>query len=364
MEENYLMWLSRVDGIGFKRIDQLLKYFGTAKNIWNAQRSDLLYAGNVPEKIVDAIFAQKDEALLDQWIMEMEEKGIDHYSYYHPLYPALLKEIYNPPAVIYVKGTMPDDMLHKVGIVGARRCSTYGSKVAHQIAGDLAKANVVVVSGMAKGIDAASHKGAIDALGQTIAVLGCGVDICYPAENRVLMDEIISQGCILSEYPPGTPAFAYNFPQRNRIISGLVSSLLVVEAGKKSGTLITADLALESGRDVFAVPGNITSSLSEGTNRLIKQGCSAVTEADDILWELGIRYKKEEKQRYSERLAESLEPAEREVFDCIYTKEPVLAETICRKLHKNIQEVQYILSLLEIAGHIIKLPQAGYIRRE
>lgn len=176
------------------------------------------------------------------------------------------------------------------------------------------------------------------------------------------MERIIENGCIISEYPPGMPAVPKNFPFRNRIISGLSRIVVVVEAGKRSGTLITADLALESGRDVFVVPGNVTSALSEGTNALIKQGCPIVTEGNDILFELGIAYQENEKEAFRKKAGASLSPEEEKVYGMIEDGTPVAAETICRKLHMNIQEIQYILSLLELSGLVRKVPQAGYVR--
>lgn len=362
MEEYYLMWLSRVEGIGIKRIHMLLDYFQSAEAVWKAERNQLAAIKGIPEKTIDAILCARDEELLNCWIEELELKEIQFYSLFHTRYPRLLKEIYSPPIGIYVKGTLPQDDIDKVSLVGARRCSRYGAGVAYQTAMDLGKANIVVVSGMAKGIDAMAHKGTLDGGGQTIAVLGNGVDICYPSENRELMDRIVENGCLISEYPPGTEPSPHHFPNRNRIIAGLSKIVVVVEAGKKSGTLITADMALESGRDVFVVPGNITSALSEGTNNLIKQGCPVITETNDILFDLGITYNEYEKQMISKQVAAKLTPEEKEIYDQILDKEPVLAETICRKMHKNIQEVQYMLSLLEIAGYIRKVPQAGYIR--
>lgn len=362
MEEYYLMWLSRIEGVGIKRIQILLDYFQTAQAVWDAKREQLLSIKGISEKIADILLSAKNEQALETWIDELEAKEIQFYSFRHPKYPSLLKEIYNPPIGIYVKGTLPEDEIDKVSLIGARRCSRYGANVAYQMAKDIVKANIVIVSGMAKGIDTVAHKGAIDGFGQTIAVLGCGVDVCYPTENKELMEQIINNGCLISEYPPGTQATRHHFPNRNRIISGLSKILVVVEAGKRSGTLITVDLALESGRDVFAVPGNVTSALSQGTNDLIKQGCPPVTESDDILIKLGITYKNEERETFSQAIAEKLTLEEKEVYDEIIDKEPVLAETISRKLHKNIQEVQYILSLLEIAGFIRKIPQSGYIR--
>lgn len=356
------MWLSRVEGIGFKRASLLLKHFGSAEAIWRAKPSEIRGVHGLPEKQLQTLLSSRNEDMLNDWILELEEKQIDFYSFRHLRYPKLLLEIYNPPVGIYVKGSLPDEEMDTVAIVGARKCSRYGASVAYKIAKDLAKANIVVVSGMARGIDSMAHKGILDGGGKTVAVLGCGVDICYPAENFALMEQITENGCVLSEYPPGMPAVPKNFPFRNRIISGLSRIVVVVEAGKRSGTLITADLALESGRDVFVVPGNVTSALSEGTNALIKQGCPIVTEGNDILFELGIAYQEKEKEAFRKKAGLSLEPEEEKVYGLIADGTPVTAETICRKLHMDIQEIQYILSLLELSGLVRKVPQAGYIR--
>lgn len=360
MEEMYLMWLSRLDGIGFKRTSQLLEHFGSAEAIWRADAAEIRKV--FPGKMGELLLTTREEDRLNDWIIELEEKQIDFYSYWHPRFPKRLREIYNPPIGIYVRGELPDDDIDTVAIIGARRCSRYGAGVAYQIAKDLGKTNVIVVSGMARGIDSEGHKGILDGGGKTIAVLGCGVDLCYPPENRALMERIIENGCVLSEYPPGMPAVARNFPARNRIIAGLSEMVVVVEAGKKSGTLITADMALDYGRDVYVVPGNVTSALSFGTNALIKQGCPIITEGSDILIALGIAYKEEEKVKFQIKTAENISPEEKEVYELMEADTPIPAEALCRKLHKDIQEIQYILSLLELSGYIIKIPQAGYVR--
>lgn len=362
MEEYYLMWLSRINGIGIKRARLLLEHFGTAEAIWNATPAEIRAAACITEKMADALLLSRSEGQLDEWIVELEEKEIAFYSFYHPRYPRLLKEISDPPLGIYVRGELPDDDIDTVAIIGARRCSRYGATVAYEISKELGKTNVVVVSGMARGIDSEGHRGIMDGGGKTIAVLGCGVDICYPAENQELMERIVQNGCVLSEFPPGMPPVASNFPSRNRIIAGLSKMVVVVEAGKKSGTIITADLALDYGRDVFVVPGNVTSALSYGTNALIKQGCPIITEGNDILINLGIAYKEEEKVKFKIKTAENISAEEKEVYALIEDGDPISAETLCRRLHKDIQDVQYILSLLELSGYIEKIPQAGYVR--
>lgn len=362
MEEYYMMWLSRIPSIGVHKAMLLLDYFGTAENIWKASFRDLREVKGIGTVYCQTIKEAKKEQQLEKWIEELEEKEIRFISIKNEQYPYLLKQIYDPPIGFYIKGYLPDDNIDKVSIVGARRCSHYGASVAHKLASDLAKENITIVSGMATGIDGIAHTGALDGGGQTIAVLGTGVDICYPAEHRELMERIICNGCVISEYPPQTPVYPQNFPKRNRIISGLSPITIVVEAGKRSGTLITADQALNNGREVFVVPGNVTSALSEGTNNLIKQGCPIITEFEDVLIALGIAFSEKEKQQFQQQMSESMEKEEKEVYDCI-GQEAIDVETISRKLNRNIQEVQYSLTLLEIMGKIRKLPQLGYIRK-
>lgn len=361
MEEYYMMWLSRIPSIGVHKAMLLLDYFGTAEEIWKASFSDLREVKGIGTFYCQIIKDAKNETQLEKWIEELEEKEIRFVSIKNEQYPYLLKQIYDPPIGFYIRGYLPDDNIDKVSIVGARRCSHYGASVAHKLASDLAKANITIVSGMATGIDGIAHKGALDGGGQTIAVLGTGVDICYPAEHKELMERIIQNGCVISEYPPSTPVHPQNFPKRNRIISGLSPITIVVEAGKRSGTLITADQALNNGREVFVVPGNVTSALSEGTNNLIKQGCPIITEFEDVLIALGIAFSEKEKQQFQQNMLKNMEKEEKEVYDCI-GQEAIDVETISRKLKREIQEVQYSLTLLEIMGRIRKLPQSGYIR--
>ncbi len=363
MEEYYMMWLSRVMLYHDQKAFALLGRFGSAEAIFHAETAELRHAIGNASRLADYVLKQRKADLLDEWIVELEEKGICFYSYFHPQYPELLKQIYRPPLGIYVKGELPDDAIDKVGIIGARNCSSYGASVAYRITKDLGNTNVIVVSGMARGIDAVAHRGTIDGRGKTIAVLGCGVDVCYPAENEALMQQIIQNGCVLSEYPPGVKALAHHFPSRNRIISGLCKIIVVIEAGRRSGTLITADLALESGREVFVLPGNVTSKLSEGTNNLIKQGCPIITESGDILFELGISYQEQEKEQFYEKVLSQMTPEQQEIYKNIAEDSPITAEEIARSIGKDIRDIQYVLSLLEISGHIQKLQQAGYIRK-
>ncbi len=207
-------------------------------------------------------------------------------------YPVLLKEIHSPPVVLYSKGKMLEDKEYAVAIVGSRKASDYGMVTAERLGYELASRGVVVVSGLAKGIDSAAHRGALKAHGRTIAVLGNGLKTIYPPENKGLADEIVENaGCVISEFPMATPPIGRNFPRRNRIISGLSLGLIVVEAAKDSGALITADFAIEQNREVFAVPGKIDSSSSFGSNRLIKQGAKLIQDAEDVVEELNLKLK-------------------------------------------------------------------------
>lgn len=204
-----------------------------------------------------------------------------------PAYPDLLQQIHDPPRRLWVQGDRGFLKGPLVAVVGARECTPYGEKVAYEISKDLAQAGVTIVSGLAFGIDAAAHRGALDGKGRTVAVLGCGIDLMSPSQNTALKERIARDGAVVSEFPPGTQAAPWTFPKRNRIISGLSRGVVVVEAGLKSGSLITADFALEHGRDVFAVPGPVTSLQSAGTNRLIQNGAKLILSARDVLEELG-----------------------------------------------------------------------------
>ena len=361
MEDYYLMGLSQVEGIGRKKIFELLKVFKDPLDIWNAPVEALEKVKGVTPANARSIQVAWKSISLDNMVLELKQKEMEYISFFNPKFPRLLKEINDPPVGIYVKGTLPPDDLETVGVIGARRCSSYGSSVAYRLAKDLAKVNVIVISGMATGIDSQAHKGTIDGGGKTIAVLGCGLDICYPAENKALMEKIVENGCVISEYPPGTVAIPANFPVRNRIISGLSRMIIVVEAAKRSGTMITADQALENGREVFVVPGNVTSNLSAGTNELIRQGCPIITNYEDVLFELGITYNDTEKKQFTAQVKKTLSPEEAAVYQYI-SSQPISAEEIARKSGKPVQGVLYAISLLELYGHIRKLPQSGYVK--
>ncbi|PKM49831.1 MAG: DNA-protecting protein DprA, partial [Firmicutes bacterium HGW-Firmicutes-7] len=267
------------------------------------------------------------------------------------------RTLYDPPHIIYVKGKLVEEQQIKIAIVGARRCSNYGKKVAEYLSKRLAENNVVVVSGMARGIDTAAHKGTLEAGGATVAVLGCGVNICYPEENYKLMKEIIDLGCVLSETPVNAAPVPGNFPLRNRIISGLCDGVLVVEAAGKSGSLITADCALEQGKDVFAIPGRIFDTFSEGTNQLIKMGAKPVQCVEDILEE----YIDIGENTVENKMVITLDKGEEMVYSCI-SFEPIHLDTLYRKVSMNIDDIQLMLMKLELKGVIEQLPSKYYMK--
>lgn len=232
---------------------------------------------------------------MEEEYYRLAEKGIRFITHLDPDYPSRLLSMYDFPAALYVKGDLPKEDEPAAAIIGARECSAYGRQTAEHMAKELAEAGVTIISGLARGIDGAGHKGALDGGGKTFAVLGCGVNICYPRSNYSLYTQIGEQGGLISEYPPDTPPLARNFPMRNRIISGLSDAVLVIEARKKSGSLITAQTGLDQGKDIYAVPGRITDSLSEGCNQLIASGAFVLLSAENLLENMGISYKKKDR---------------------------------------------------------------------
>lgn len=283
-EKYYWIWFSLLPGIGNKRKQLLLKQYQKPKKIYQKSAIELVKIPGIGEKLADMItnLQIREEAKFQMdWV---NKENINLISLLDKEYPSYLKEIYDPPIVLYTKGNFKLLAEPGMGIVGCREASEYGRKAALYFSFQLAKKDITIISGLARGIDSFAHIGALGAVGKTIAVVGNGLDIVYPKENRKLEREIVEKGgCIVSEYPLGTKPHKMNFPARNRIISGLSKGILVIEAKEKSGTLITVDFAIEQGRDVFVIPGNINSLNSKGTNELIKQGAKIVTCYEDIL---------------------------------------------------------------------------------
>src|SRR5690348_12369763 len=284
-EELHWLALTLVPGLGTRTSGKLLERFRTPQAIFRASRTELEAAG-VSGAVAQSIASGctfEDAAAQQQ---KMKDSGTALVALNDPRYPAALREIFDPPILLFARGRVELLQSIMLGVVGTRRPTPYGLAAAERLSTDLAHAGLTIVSGMARGIDSAAHKGALAAGGGTIAVFGCGVDVIYPSENRKLAAELTAKGLILSEFPMGTTAFPQNFPIRNRIISGMSTGVLVVEGAQYSGSAITAKLAMDQGREVFAVPGNITSKLSWGPNLLIKQGAKLVQDWNDVIAEL------------------------------------------------------------------------------
>ena len=282
----YWIWFSRLENLSPKKQLDLLKKFGEPKELYNKSKEELMEL-EIKEAEVDKILKPEYRNNLGKYIEYMKENNIQTITIKDKYYPEKLKQIYDPPVVLFLKGSKEILNEKSIAIVGCRLCTNYGKEVSINIAYNLALNNINVISGLARGIDTYSHIGTLKANGKTIGVLGCGLDRIYPEENKKLSEEIILKGgAIISEYVIGTKPLAKNFPRRNRIISGMSDGVVVVEARQKSGTLITVDFAQEQGKEIYVVPGNITSQNSYGTNELIKQGAKLVTSTADILEDL------------------------------------------------------------------------------
>jgi DNA processing protein len=293
-ERIFLNALNHLSHLGTRRISTLIAHYGSATATWQAYGEEYAQLLSLKKEVGEQL-AQEKQALNPEaeWL-KLEKNNIEIISLEAEEYPLLLKQIAYPPPILYYLGCLENIAGPAVAIVGSRRSTFYGQEVAGRLAGELAAAGIAVVSGMALGVDTAAHRGSLESGGKTAAVLGCGLDLCYPPQNRRLMEEIVSRGVIFSEFPLGTQPLAANFPQRNRIISGLTLGTVVVEATAKSGSLITANYALEQNREVFAVPGNIGSPYSRGCHRLIKEGARLVESAADVISELNLAEGQEE----------------------------------------------------------------------
>ncbi len=282
----YACWLAGLKGIGTVCKLQMEAYAGSPKAVYDMSQKELRWF--LTEKKTTLFLKRKAEECPHEILGKLNRQSVKCYPYCHPDYPSLLRHIPDPPYALYVEGSLPEAKRPAVAVIGARNCSAYGNYLAKRCGRELAEMGVTVISGMASGVDGTSQQAALEAGGTSYAVLGCGTDVCYPQEHGALYRKLKEQGGIISELPPGTPPHPGHFPRRNRIISGLSNLVLIIEAREKSGTLITADLALEQGRDVYVVPGRITDPLSSGCNRLLKQGAGVMTGIREMLEESGL----------------------------------------------------------------------------
>jgi DNA processing protein len=361
----YWVWLSMMQKITPGEKMKLLEHFITPDKIWHASKDEIAALPFSNQKIFTQLADESIRRNSERAAKELESMDISAVSIYDQDYPALLKNIYDPPMVLYIRGNLVRDEL-MVAIVGSRRATPYGADISETLAYGLAKRNVTVISGMARGIDSCSHRGALEAGGRTVAILGCGVDVVYPPENKRLKKMIERSGAVISEYPPGTKPLPVNFIARNRIISGASAGTVVVEAGSRSGSLITAGYALEQGREVFAVPGNIDSPGSKGTNRLIRDGAKIVTCVDDILEEIGLSFPGKEdngRQETRTKFHASLDENERAVVEML-EKGVSHIDRISRETGIAIKELEPLLLLLEMKGIIQQSPGRIYKMRK
>jgi len=353
--EGWLL-LASVQGIGPRRFGALISRLGSPQKVLSASTDQLSSVPGMEKRVVSSILRGGDRGWVEEQISRMEEKGVSLLAISDDLYPGRLHNIYDPPPFLYLRGKVAEEDNLALAIVGSRLATVYGRLVTERLAFQLAKRGITIVSGMARGIDSAAHRGALKAGGRTIAVLGCGVDVVYPPENEELMNRIIANGAVLSEFPLGSPPEAGNFPQRNRLISGLSMGVIVVEAGQRSGALITAQYALDQGREVFAIPGNINARTSKGTNQLIKDGAKLVDGLDDILEELGMAGVSSEAEPPPQ-----LEGGEAEIFE-ILSSEPIHVDKIIRQTGYSSPQVLSLLLSLEIKGLVRQLSGKLFVR--
>ena len=364
MDYSIQEWLTLhlVSDLGAKGFKRLLDTFGCPANVFKASRKDLQQVGGIRTKAIEQLVTTPPYKQAEEEIYKAKQSGVSILSWADQDYPALLKNIYNPPMVLYVKGDKTKLKQNGIAVVGSRAATSYGLKVARHMSGQLAANGIAVISGLALGVDTAAHNGSLDESGGTIAVLGCGLDVIYPRQNVNLAQRIGQKGAVVSEYPFGTKPDAFRFPARNRIISGLSYGVLVVEAAARSGSLITARLALEEGREVFAIPGRVDSSKSSGTHRLLQEGAKLVNRVDDILEELPFRRpvfsktSENEQERLTGRVLQGDETKIMSVLDGY----PKHIDSIIDQAGISTKKVNELLLVLELEGLVESLSGQQY----
>jgi DNA processing protein len=363
--------LSFVIGVGSRTAALLIDRFGSPESVFAATTHALELAG-LRDETIDAIKGSEALEKAGREIDELTRLGGEALILTDPRYPALLRETYDPPIVVYCFGDVALAFSQPaVAMVGSRRCSTYGRNVAEKLSRELAERGVTIVSGLARGIDSAAHRGALEGRGLTVGVMGTGLDAVYPKENRKLAARIAEHGALITEFPLATPPASQNFPFRNRVISGLALGVMVVEGAERSGSLITSRLAYEQGRDVFAVPGNITSAKSFGPNYLIKDGAKLVHTWQDVIEELPAEMKAailsaERGEKTAKQVSVDeveLAGAERKILKMLNTDDPVHIDQLIAKAGMSLGELMGALLKLEMADRIRQLPGKSFVRR-
>ena len=356
LDKRYWIGFNLIKGIGAVRMQALIQYFGDLEAAWQAAPIELARAG-LGLKVIERIVKARESVDLEKLWGKIEAQGIKILTWEDQAYPQRLKEIEQPPPVLYIRGEYLPDDLFAVAIVGTRRVTAYGRQITEELAAYLARNGITVVSGLARGVDAIAHQTALKAGGRTLAVLGSGVDKIYPPEHRAMAEKMMEQGAIISDYAPGTPPEASNFPPRNRIISGLSLAVVVIEAGETSGALITAEFAAEQGREIFAVPGSILAPQSKGTNKLIQNGALPLLSVDDLMQALDLTRMGEQK---SARKAIPSDETEARLMK-VLGEEPLHVDEIRNQAELPIEKVSATLALMELKGLVRQVGGMNYV---
>jgi len=352
----YWVGFNIIPGIGRVKLMQLENYFGSLENAWRATPAELKHSG-LDSGSIHAVTSRRPKISLEAEMEKLDHYGVKVFTWHDKNYPSRLKEIYDYPPLIYVRGSLLPEDEWCLAVVGTRRATVYGRQVTEEIVADLAQSRITIVSGLAKGIDSVAHHSALEAGGRSIAIFACGLDIVYPGENANLARRIIQQGALISEYPLGTKPRADNFPRRNRIMSGVSLGVLVVEAGKTSGALITAHLALEQNREVFAIPGSILSPASSGTNHLIQEGAKLVHNYSDILEELNLTA-----VAHQVGLKEVIPASDTEsLLLKQLCAEPTHIDEVCRSSGLPMPTVSSTLAMMELKGLVKQVGAMNYV---
>ena len=358
-DTKYWVGFTLIPGIGRARFSRLEQHFGQMERAWQASATELDMAG-LDNRSIEAITAMRPKISLDAEMDKLERYRVTVLTWKDEAYPSRLKEIYDPPPVLYIRGKLAPEDDWCLAVVGTRRPTYYGREVTEQIVGDLARNRITIVSGLAKGIDATAHRAALDSGGRSIAVFGCGLYVVYPRDHAKLAREVMEHGALASEFPLGTPPRRENFPLRNRIMSGLSLGTLVVEAGESSGALITAGLALEQNREVFAVPGSVLSQASRGTNRLIQEGAKLVRGANDILEELNLTMAVQHVELKEVVPATETESRILQILRNL-SPEPAHIDEVGRQSRLPIATVSSTLAMMELKGVVKQVGGMNYI---
>jgi DNA processing protein len=359
-DTKYWIGFSLIPGVGRAKFAKLESYFGTLEQAWQASPTQFRAAG-LEARVVQEIMDWRPRISLETEMERLDHYGVAALTWKDPGYPARLKEIYDCPPLLYVRGQLLPQDEWCLAVVGTRKPTLYGRQVTQELASELARRGVTIVSGLARGVDAEAHRAALEVGGRTLAIFACGLDIVYPSEHARLAQQIMSQGALLSDYPLGTRPKAEHFPRRNRIMSGLSLGTLIIEAGETSGALITARLALEQNREVFAVPGSILSPASQGTNRLIQDGAKLVRSYTDVLEELNLtaRVQPQPEQLEMKELL-PVDDTEAALLKRL-SAQPTHIDEVCRESGLPISVVSSTMALLEIKGLVRQVGAMNYV---